>query len=190
MLLHGSQMYAAVSSKQHNDRPSEQSTVYSLHPPGYTDVSARHQWPTKHATHVDLVKFNNQTLGIFTNTYNGSNQQVCVSNTPFFLNSGGLAPIVSVHGCNIKKVVARQLQADSFLLVSLNSGLYNGRNAVLYKVHINGSYSIIQTLPTYYATDALLLKVEGDLYLIIANEYEYSEIMFKKEYKVPVQIYK
>ena len=71
----------------------------------------------------------------------------------------------------------------------LSSGLYNGRDAFIYKVNINGTYQLLQKLPTFFAVDVLFVEVDGLVLLVIANQYQTSDISHIIEYNVPVQIY-
>ncbi len=191
MSENGGNVHLVISNNAIGPKLQEQSTIYSLELYAGLEIVAKQTWYTKHATQANIIEFNNDTLVTFTNTYDVNGNSACVNTMPLKMNSTyGIKPVVSIFGCHITKVIAWKIDSNSFILVSLNSGLYNGRESAIYHIFINGTYSVLQRLPTFHASDALFLKIQNELFLIIANEYQKSDWSFVTDYNVPVQIFR
>eukprot|EP00794_Sanderia_malayensis_P006818 gene6818-7587_t len=190
MIARGNIIHAAIA-RTHSTVPTlQRSTIYSMDFENALTTVSRQDQDTKYATQADITEFNNDTLVTFTNTFDASSHQTCVFSNPLLINLvKQKKQIASILGCNTRKLVAKQIDEKNFLLVSLNSGLYSGREAVIYKVNVNGSYLILQRLPTFFAKDVMFLEIQNELLLIIANEYQYSGVSLLTDYNVPVQIY-
>ena len=149
-------------------------------------------YPTSSAQFVEISKFGNESIITFSNKKNiSSTNPSCLLLTPLlYTKAKVLRPVASIYICNIQKVITHQIDSVHFLLVSLSAGLYAGREAVIYKVNINGSYTVLQRLPTFYASDVLFVKANEELFLVIANQYQESDFAWKTEVGVPVQIYR
>ena len=98
--------------------------------------------------------------------------------------------LATITGCNVVKIITKQINNYEVLVISINAGLYSGTEAVVYKIKMDGTYAVLQTISINYASDAMFLEVRSALFLVIANQYQMSEVSIAVEYKIQTQIYK
>ena len=184
-------VYAAVSILEELPSSEEVSEIYLIGTKGIVNVTKTVSYRTWKAVTADVSRYRNNTIITFTNTQNSSDVNLeCVSSTPMlFTSTGDLMPLATITGCNVVKIITKQINHYEILVVSITAGLYSETEAVVYKVKMNGTYAVLQTISIQYASDAMFLEVRGALFLVIANQYQMSEVSIAVEYKISSQVY-
>lgn len=170
----------------------DNSDVFQFQTEGQFDYTKIHSHPTKASVNADVCRFNDDVIITFSNTRNEtSSTPTCVTSTPLHLSyNGSVTSFLAVTGCSVLKVIARQISSDEIMVVSLNSGLYGGTEAVVYKAKTNGTYSVVQRIPIHYTSDVMFLKSINSLFLVMPNQHRKNDYAIVIEYDVPTQIYK
>ena len=185
------QVYAVVSSLQESSSPQDVSDVFVVGVQDTFSLIKAYSYSTWKAVNADISRYRNNTIVTFTNTRNESDtNRECVATSPLLFNSNGhQMHLVKIVGCNVVKVISKQINDNQILVVSINSGLYGETEAVVYMVEITGTYTVLQSISIDYASDVMFLEARGFLFLVIANQYRMSRYSVVIEYKVPAQIY-
>ena len=185
-------IYAAVSNLEPISAPNDDSDIFRLETNEIFNFSKIFSHSSKMAVSVDVSRYRNDVIITFTNTRNASDAKPeCVTTTPLLFNSKGhVVPLVSITGCNVVKIISKQINDNEIIVVSLNSGLYGGTEAVVYKVKPDGTSSVLQKIPIYHSNDIMFLEARNYLFLVIPNEHQKSDYAIVVEYNVPAQIYK
>ena len=187
----GGQIYAALSILQAIPSSKDLSEIFQLGTKEYINFTKTASQATQRAVNTDVSHYLNNTIVTFTNTQNQSDSTLdCVATTPLLLQSNGqVTRLPTISGCNVVKIRTKQINDNEVLVVSINIGMYGGTDVVVYKFKFNGTYTVLQTIPTNYASDIQFLEVGSTLFLVVANQYQMSQYSIAIEYSVPAQIY-
>ena len=162
---------------------------------------------TKGASNVEVTQLNEiESIVAFTNTGDPGSQTTCANQSALVYSSeqGTWKSTISVLGCSVSKFLVinngpRKMnsgtnssneETEKLLLVTLSSGVYKKREAVIHEVWNRTNVSILQKIPTFVASDVMSVSVDGHVFLIIANEYQSSQESLQLDYSIPVTIHR
>ena len=187
----GSIRIAVANLKSSSSSSFDKSNILKLETGNVFSYANIHSHETEAAVNADVSRFLDDIIITFTNTHNSSETNSnCVTTAPLIYTSlDQVTPLVTFTSCSLRKVIAKQINQNEVLIVSVHYGFYGGTEATVHRFRKNGTLTLLQRIPIYYTDDVMFLQTKNALFLVMPNQNQKSDYAVAVEYKVPAQIF-
>lgn len=144
------------------------------------------QVKTSKAALINTFMKEDDTLMLYTNTYNKNNHSTCVNQSLYLFQTNTYTLSASVPACDVIKSIIIDSSAEVTTIAILRKSFV----VEIYDIYTNSTQHLKQTIPTFSASDVTLFSTSFGTFLAIANTYQTSTEALATSYSVPVSVYR